>query len=303
MNPRFHLPLCLLLSACAVTPIKINSAPEPLPEITKVFDCLRENRLALVAAHRGRQTPQSPENSLAAFAQTREQGPVFIEADISRSKDGVLMLMHDATLDRTTTGIGPFASKTYPELRELFLQDGEGKVTKERIPTLEEALIWSRRNRTALQLDLKDNVPLAEVLKLVRHERMQGQVILIANSYAQSLAYMRAAPEIMVATTARTQAEVNALMARANSRMLFFTGTREPGPALVAQLDAAKVEAVTGTIGGLDEAYLADGKTSEYPALAERGVTLISSDRAGVAWKALKSGDRDGTICLAHVRK
>jgi glycerophosphoryl diester phosphodiesterase len=84
--------------------------------------------------------------------------------------------------------------------------------------------------------------------------------------------------------------------------MLAFTGTREPDPALIARLDAAQVEAITGTLGRpgqrLDDRYLADGNGSEYADLAARGVTLIASDQPVEAWRALKEADRDGTICL-----
>jgi glycerophosphoryl diester phosphodiesterase len=303
---RFTLLLAaaVLVSGCTVGALETTRrpAPEMVRPLPEVFDCLRERRLALVSAHRGQKDPDAPENSLESFGNTVERGPIFIEIDIARSADGVLMLMHDQTLDRTTTGTGPLAAKTYRELRQIHLKDAKGEALDERIPTLEEALVWAKRRGAVLQLDIKPGVPLADVVRHVRANRMEGQVILIAYSLADSRAAMRAAPEMMVSASGRTPAETAALLREATPRMLGFTGTREPDPALIARMDAAGVEAITGTLGRpgqrLDDRYLADGNGSEYADLAARGVALIASDQPVEAWRALKKADRDGTICL-----
>jgi glycerophosphoryl diester phosphodiesterase len=303
---RFPLLLAAALLASACTTGTLDNTRRPAPVMARplpdVFDCLRERRLALVSAHRGQKDPRAAENSLESFGNTVERGPIFIEIDIARSADGVLMLMHDQTLDRTTTGTGPLSARTYRELRQLWLKDGAGEQLEERIPTLEEALVWAKRRGAVLQLDIKPGVSVAEVVKHVRANRMEGQVILIAYSLADSRAAMRAAPDMMVSASGRTPAETAALLREANPRMLGFTGTREPDVALITRMDAAGVEAITGTLGRpgqrLDDRYLADGDGSEYAELAARGVTLIASDQPVEAWRALKKADRDGTICL-----
>ena len=137
------MPALLILSACAMGRVDTHRPPAPVMRaMPDVFDCLRERRLALVSAHRGQKDPMAAENSIASFADTIERGPIFIEVDVSRSADGVLMLMHDQTLDRTTTGLGPLAGYSYQQLRRAWLKDGKGAITDERIPTLEEALVW-----------------------------------------------------------------------------------------------------------------------------------------------------------------
>jgi glycerophosphoryl diester phosphodiesterase len=296
------LPL-LLLAACSVESVDTHRPYARVhPELSWVFDCLRTNRFALVSAHRGQKDPQAPENSLASFRNTLERGPILMEIDIARSADGVLMLLHDDTLDRTTTGSGPIAERTYRQIRQLYLKDAAGNVVEDRVPTLEEALIWGKRNGAILQLDLKRGVPLGEVVQAVRQARMERQVILIAYSHADSVAMMRAAPEMMLSASGRNAAETNRLLALANPRMLVFTGVGEPAPEFLARLDAARVEAITGTLGKpgerLDDRYMADGKGSEYADLAARGVALIASDRPVDAWRALKAAKRDGTPCL-----
>ena len=302
------LPVFLIVAGCSMGRVETHRPPAPVMRpMPEVFDCLRERRLALVSAHRGQKDPMAAENSIASFAETIRRGPIFIEVDIARSADGVLMLMHDQTLDRTTTGLGPLAGYTYQQLRRAWLKDGKGEISEERIPTLEEALIWARRNGAVLQLDIKPGTPLEEVLEHVREQRMENQVILIAYNLADVRNFQRAAPEMMISASGRNAKEDAAILAMANPRMLVFTGTKEPDPAVIARLDAAGLEAITGTLGApgqrLDDLYLADGNGSEYADLAARGVALIATDQPVAAWRALKSADRDGTICLLGVKQ
>ena len=99
------LSLSLVLAGCAMGDVEPKRRHAPvMRSMPDIFDCLRVNRLSLVSAHRGQKDPLAAENSLASFAETIDRGPIFIEIDVARSADGVLMLMHDATLDRTTTG-------------------------------------------------------------------------------------------------------------------------------------------------------------------------------------------------------
>lgn len=306
--PRLHQRLSaiaalLLLGACTVGTMHRTHTPAPVaPDLAAVFDCLRENRLALVSAHRGQANPERAENAISSFTESVRKGPILIEMDIARAADGALVLLHDTTLDRTTTGTGPVTKKSYPELRRLHLKDPQGEQLDERIPSLDEALTWARRNGSMLQLDLKRGVPLADVVAAVRRARVERQVVIIAYNRADTEAAMRLAPDIMVSGSGRNASETTAILAKANKRLLLFTGLTEPDPALIARLDAVGVEAITATLGKpeqrLDDRYMADGDGREYADLAARGVALIASDRPVDAWRALKDADRDGTICL-----
>ena len=69
------------------------------------------------------------------------KGVYRIECDIRKTKDGVLVLMHDATVDRTTDGTGELRGMTYAELQKLNAVGGAGGGTgSEPVPTLEEVL-------------------------------------------------------------------------------------------------------------------------------------------------------------------
>ena len=280
------------------------AAPPPLPE---VFDCLREHGLALVSANRGQAFPDRAENALSSFRETRKLAPILLEIDIARTADGELVLMHDRTLDRTTTGKGEVSAMDFAELRKLQLKDETGRVLDEGVPTLDEALVWAKRNNAILQLDLKEGVDVRRVVEAVRANNMQGQVVLIAYNLAEVRAAMQAAPEMMVSASGANEAENRALLAMAGPRMLFFAGTAVPSDARLAQLRAKGVEPIVGTLGKpgerLDDQWLLDGKGVEYGAEAARGVAVFASDRPVQAWAALLDSQRAGDFCLKEKRQ
>lgn len=86
-----------------------------------------------VIAHRGFSS-QFPENTLLAFREAERIGVDMVECDIHRTRDGELVVIHDATLDRTTDGSGPVGAHSMQEL--LAFDAGRG----ERLPTLRELL-------------------------------------------------------------------------------------------------------------------------------------------------------------------
>lgn len=88
-----------------------------------------------------------PENTLRSFVAAERAGLDLIELDLHLSKDGALVVMHDAEVDRTTDGAGPIAEKTLAELRALDAGRGE------RVPTFEEVL---DAVASPLQAEIKD---------------------------------------------------------------------------------------------------------------------------------------------------
>ncbi len=102
-----------------------------------------------------------PENTLRSFVAAEQAGLDAIELDLHLSKDGALVVMHDADVERTTDGSGPIADKTLAELRALDAGKGE------RIPVFEEVL---DAVRAPLQAEIKD-VAAARALAEVMHRR------------------------------------------------------------------------------------------------------------------------------------
>ncbi len=109
--------------------------------VAKLRDNLLNNpRYVTVVAHRG-DWRQSPENSLAAFQSCIDMGVDMIEIDVRKTSDGVLVVMHDATLDRCSNGKGKISDHTYAEISKLQLKAQHGAwYTRHKVPTLEEVL-------------------------------------------------------------------------------------------------------------------------------------------------------------------
>jgi glycerophosphoryl diester phosphodiesterase len=108
----------------------------------------------LLFAHRGA-CARAPENTLAAFEAAIRLGADAIECDVRLTRDGVPIVIHDDTVDRTTDGRGAVGEMTLPEIRRLdagswFAPPCPG----ERIPTLDETLALAR-GRCGLNLELK----------------------------------------------------------------------------------------------------------------------------------------------------
>ncbi len=119
----------------------------------------------LVASHRG-DWQVAPENSMAAFRAAIRAGVAIIETDVRLTKDNQCVLLHDATLDRTTNGWGALADVTLEEVQSLRLRDALGTLTYERIPTLREALLLVKQHNVYLYLD-KVSVNNGEVIPFV----------------------------------------------------------------------------------------------------------------------------------------
>lgn len=139
----------------------------------------------VIWAHRG-MSLQYPENTLEAFRAAAELGPALggIETDVQLSKDGVVMIFHDETLDRVTDTKGNLRDFTFEELRRVKIMRHDGTFTQ--IPTLEEVLAllkpYCEKNGLRLNLELKTSVYRYEgiekkTLEIVRKYGMEKYVL------------------------------------------------------------------------------------------------------------------------------
>lgn len=153
------------------------------------------NRPIIISGHRGGMMTGYPENSIESFEMTLSLMPSFFEIDPQLTKDSVIVLMHDKTLDRTTTGSGRVSDFTYEELKSLRLKDREGNVTPYRIPTLLEALEWGK-GKTIFNFDNK-GVPwqmYADLLKKYKYPN----IILSVRSLEEAMFYYKRNDNVML---------------------------------------------------------------------------------------------------------
>jgi glycerophosphoryl diester phosphodiesterase len=100
------------------------------------------------AAHRG-YTAHHPENSLMSFRAGVHQHADYLEMDVQVTKDGRFAIMHDETINRTTTGKGRIIDKTWAQLRTVRLSDGE------HVPSLGSVLAMAKPTASNVLLELK----------------------------------------------------------------------------------------------------------------------------------------------------
>lgn len=106
----------------------------------------------LVTAHRG-DWRNAPENSLRAFQYAVAMGVDMVELDLKKTKDNAIVIMHDATINRTTNGNGKPADYTLQELKNFRLKNGLGRATNNTIPTLKEVMLALKSSAVKVNLD------------------------------------------------------------------------------------------------------------------------------------------------------
>jgi glycerophosphoryl diester phosphodiesterase len=110
-----------------------------------------------IIGHRGKSCC-APENTLTSMEQAFQTGATDTEIDIHRSSDGVAVLMHDSTVNRTTDGVGRVDTMTVEQLKQLDAGSWFGpQYAGTRVPTLVEAMTLAKQYGRKLYLDLKLN--------------------------------------------------------------------------------------------------------------------------------------------------
>jgi glycerophosphoryl diester phosphodiesterase len=146
-------------------------------------------------AHRGAPlTSGAPENTLAAFRAAIDAGAAWLEFDVRATRDGRLVVLHDATVDRTTGGSGAIASLTLEQARALDAGNGE------RIPTVDEVIALARATGASILPEIKDGPgqpPIAPALvELLRTTGYADQTVVQAFEADTLLALRDLAPDI-----------------------------------------------------------------------------------------------------------
>ncbi|MBB5517661.1 glycerophosphodiester phosphodiesterase family protein [Amphiplicatus metriothermophilus] len=313
----------LLLAACAPAGTEQPSAPapgaarseagagwrlDPQGDVNAFLDCLEAEGIALVSAHRAGPAPGLPENALETAAALLAEVPALVEIDVAASADGVLYLMHDETLDRTTTGEGPVDALAWAAIERLRLKDDDGAPTPRRPTRFDEMLAWAK-DRTILKIDFKRSARYEDVIAEIRRQGAEDRVVLIAYTTAQAERLHALAPEMMISLSLDTVSALNRAVAAGvpDERLLAFTGLDAPRPRLNDALDARDVETIFGALGrpdrSIDGAIAASGDEARYAEIAAAGVDIIATDRPRQAHAALAAagrGARDGVCGIAR---
>ena len=271
-----------------------NIALGSLPEF---FDCVRETGGLLIASHRGGPAPLYPENALETLQYGTEQGLIIHEIDVAETRDGVLFLMHDRSLGRTTTGSGAVADTDWDTISTLNLKDNDGNITDYTPPKLSDILLWAKSAGVIVELDKKPTTSFRNIISHVRAAGAENNAVLITYNDNQAIEVARLAPDLMMTAglnSAEHQQELEAAGVNFDN-VIAWLGITNPNPRAFAAIGNRGVETAFGTLGQagerLDDQYWADGDPSEYDVLIDGGLTMLATDAPYRTAAALTADD------------
>ena len=182
--------------------VRMNAQTAKLPEARHKF---------IVIAHRGDHV-KAPENTIAAYENGISHGVDYVEIDLRTTKDSVLVIMHDATVDRMTNGKGKLSELTYAEVSQLKVMDktrGSSRIYA--VPALEEVL-KTCRNKVHIYLDFK-NASVQQAYNMIKQYGMENQIIVYINEPFQFEEWRKIAPAmplmISLPDEIKTEQELN----------------------------------------------------------------------------------------------
>jgi len=241
------------------------------------------------AAHRGGALLWA-ENSLLAFRNALALGADFLELDVHLTRDGEVVVIHDATLERTTTGSGPVRERTLAELGAVRLKDRDGAVLEERIPTLDQVVALAAAGKRQILLEIKTDerrrrYPEIEekVFAVLDRHRFTPFTVVMAFEAATWRRLRQLRPD------ARAAALYSARMLRAADVTAELEALRQAGVGFVG-LDQALVNADVARQARLAGLTLGVWTVNQREAIArfiDQGVGVVITDRPDLAKELL----------------
>ncbi|MCL5281107.1 MAG: glycerophosphodiester phosphodiesterase family protein, partial [Planctomycetes bacterium] len=226
-----------------------------------------------------------PENCIATFEQTLRHCWSLLEIDPRYTKDHVLVLNHDPTLERTTSGTGRVADHTLAELKQLRLKDLQGNLTEYRMTTLDETLDWAR-GKTILVLDNKD-VPIPDLVRKIEEHHAEACAMVIVYSLENIKQCHALNSNIMMEVVVSNRKQLAAFDKTGVPwrNIIAFVGHTPPEEAgLCEEIHAKGARCMAGTSRNIDLRFL-KGQVErmellepDYRALLKLGVDLIETD-------------------------
>lgn len=268
MNKPTKRSFCILPLLGAAVLASCNTAGPSTPVLNDNSTCRVEAIMTslleihddgvLVAAHRGHHVAV-PENSIPSIKSAIEIGADIVELDVMLTKDGVPVLMHDETVDRTTNGSGRVKDMTLSEIKSLRLTMPDGSLSQELVPTLAEALEVAR-GQIVIDHDLKP-ADIEPTIEVILRAEMLEQVMFYNAELSVRDEILKIAPEAVVMPIARSEEDVERILATTDIEVLHVLETFN-NPEIAAVLDAKEIAGWTNALGDAD-ALARSGKVYE----------------------------------------
>ena len=221
-----------------------------------------------VISHRGEHLSH-PENTLAAYQAAADAGADYFEVDVRTTSDGRLVLMHDATVDRTTNGHGEVRAMTFAQIRALDAGGGA------QVPTFEEALHLAAHAKTKVYVDCKDVVP-AELVAALKNTGMSSNVVIYGK-----LAFLKEVRGLRVMPEATSVANMATIAAELSPSVIAFDH-RDFQPEIIRLAKQAKADVYVDRLGAADT-------EQHWQQAIDLGATGIQTDHPAELARYLKS--------------
>ncbi|MBN2495129.1 MAG: glycerophosphodiester phosphodiesterase family protein [Deltaproteobacteria bacterium] len=257
------------------------------------LDCLLDPACEriMVAAHRGFHRDQ-PENSLAAIREAARIGVDFVEVDVRSTGDGVLVLMHDSSVDRTTDGTGEIAALSWEELSGLRLEGGlASDPGSSRVARFDEALALAKESGLMLYVDLKTG----DLDALVADIRVREgeEVALIRDGLGTLVPLNQLAADLLLMPPIASQAELDAALEALPGLRIVEIASVLPDVALSEAVHAAGLKVQQDVMVGGD-LLAAVGDYSGWKGFVDAGVDLMQTDLPDLLLAALAEQEQGG---------
>ena len=249
-----------------------------------------KSKHVMIFAHRGNWR-NSAENSLQAFQDCIDESIDGIEVDLQMTKDSVLVIMHDETIDRTTTGSGKVSDHTLDQLRKLYLLTPIGVKTRQRIPTFEEMLLLAK-DKILIQVD-KWKAYGKQVAELAKKHNCERQIILrttdnsevTKRNYGECLNNVMVMPVLVCKGGDTDNKKLEDFTKNYTSPVMSFSFTREDFPILkqITKLKKAGYRIWLNSLwdtfnAGHDDEMAVTNPDNSYGWLINLGADIIFSD-------------------------
>lgn len=279
MSARFlHL---LFLNLCAINLIQAQETPR-FKAINKAF-ITPDSKVIMIVSHRGTHN-DDPENSMAAFRKSIALGIDVIELDVRHTKDDSLVVMHDATVDRTTDGKGAVADLTFAEIRKFRLKH-KGMLTNEIVPTLQEALNLTN-GKIMVDLDIKTN-RVMQITEVVDRTNTTNTAFFFLGkgAYAKMLKEKNVNYKTLVRS--HSAADVDSIFAVTKSEAIHIDPSHYT-PAVSSKIKKEGARVWINALGEVDKRAAA-GDLEAFGMLLKNGANMIQTDYPALLMKYLKS--------------
>jgi glycerophosphoryl diester phosphodiesterase len=216
------------------------------------------------------------ENSLKTLEyleKSFEGSPVMAEVDVRKSKDGTLFLLHDNTLERTTTGTGKIEESTDDYLKSLKLRNGKGDVLDESIPTLANLLDFVAKRKIFIMLDVKID-DWKQIMDLVKSKKAVEKCLVLTFKPENSKKAHELSPDMLVSCLVKDRADWNEISKIVPAKVMMAYVNKSTPADVIEEMKSKKIFLVTDA----SEVERNNGVTYDVAFYKNIGVNVLVTD-------------------------